>query len=115
MFKSFKEIAKKYKDYLSEAKMKKMKKWVPDEKGNLKKVVKKFCSDSDGKAEGYKVVDGKKCVKMSPSEIHNKKKGMKIAQKTKIKNQSKIKRRAEKIKTKKIQKGLIAQPNEVGK
>jgi len=114
--KSFKEIAESYQEILDVeeakkldegAKLKKMKKWVPDEKGNLKKVLKKMCVDGDGKkAPGYKLVDGKKCEKMSPTEIKDKKKTMKKVMKTKKKNSIKIAKKAEIIAKKREAKGL---------
>lgn len=108
--KSFKQITESYAELL-EVMLKKKKVWKPDEKGNLKKVIKKECHDANGRAEGFKVV-GKKCEKMSPGEVKTKEKAMKKAQKTKIKNAGKIERRAEKIMKKKIAKGLV-QPKEI--
>ena len=113
--KPFKDIAEEYQEAINEAineaKFKKVKKWKPDAKGNLKKVLVKQCQNSDGgKAAGFKVVDGKKCVKMSPDEIKTKKKSMKKAGKTKMKHSGKIARKAAIIKKKKISKGLIADP-----
>jgi len=106
--KTFKQIAEEYQENIDEgAKLKKMKKWVPDEKGNLKKVLKKFCADSNGKkAPGFKIVDGKKCEKMTPAEVKDKKKVMKKVMKTKKKHANKIEKRAEIIAKKKEAKGL---------
>jgi len=106
--KSFKQIAEEYQDEIIEgAKLKKMKKWVPDEKGKLKRVLKKYCVDSDGqKAPGYKI-QGTKCEKMAPSEIKTKQKASKKTIKTKQKHTSKNNRRAEKILKQKVAKGLI--------
>jgi len=102
--KTFREIAE---SYLLEVKFKKVKKWKADEKGNLKKVIVKQCQDSEGrKVPGFKVVDGKKCEKMSPSEIKELEKTQKKIQKTKAKHEGKNKRRAELIKKKRIAKGL---------
>ena len=104
---TFKEISIEYS--LFEAKMKKVKKWKPDEKGNLKKVLVKQCQDSDGKkVPGFKVVGGKKCVKMSPAEIKDKVKISKKINKTKKKNSGKLKSRTEKIRKQKVSKGLIS-------
>jgi len=110
--KSFKEIANEYQEEIFEgAKLKKAKKWIPDEKGNLKKVLKKICADSDGnKAPGYKLVGGKKCERMSGAEIKDKKKSSKKAQKTKNKNAIRNTKKAEKILKKKITKGLVQAP-----
>jgi hypothetical protein len=114
--KTFKDLSIEYSELLEGAKLKKEKKWVPNEKGELKKVLKKFCVDSNGnKAQGYKLVDGKKCEKMNPAEIKKKEKSSKKAQKTKKKNSSKIEIRARKIMKKKISKGLVTPPEEVGK
>jgi hypothetical protein len=106
--KTFKEIAEQYQEEIVEgAKLKKAKKWVPDDKGNLKRVLKKFCVDSDGqKAAGYKIVGGKKCQKMTPDEIKLKMKTMKKVNKTKKKNASKIAKKAEIIAKKRASKGL---------
>lgn len=94
--KSFKEIAEYYQSKIDEAKFKKKKIWKADEKGNLKKTIIKFCADSDGqKAAGYKLVDGKKCAKMTPAEIMQKKKTSKKIEKTKKKNATKNAKRAE--------------------
>jgi len=106
--KTFKEIAEEYQHSIDEgAKLKKVKKWVPDEKGNLKKVLKKMCVDTDNKkVPGYKIVDGKKCEKMTPTEVKDKKKAMKKVLKTKKKNANKIQKRAEIITKKREAKGL---------
>jgi len=106
--KTFKEIAQEYQHSIDEgAKLKKVKKWVPDEKGNLKKVLKKYCVDSDGKkAPGFKIIDGKKCEKMTPAEVKDKIKIMKKVIKTKKKHANKIEKRAEIIAKKKEAKGL---------
>lgn len=106
--KTFKELSEEYKELLIEgAKLKKKKIFKPDERGNLKKVLKVYCADSDGKvAKGFKI-DGKKCSKMSPAEEKEKMKTMKKVQKTKKKNSSKLAKRAELIRKKKEGKGLI--------
>jgi hypothetical protein len=108
--KSFKEIAEEYQKEINieeGAKLKKMKKWVPDEKGNLKKVLKKACVDTQGvRMPGYKIV-GKKCEKMSPVEIKDKKKTMKKVMKTKKKHANINAKRAEVIARKRKSKGLI--------
>jgi hypothetical protein len=107
--KSFKEIAEDYQEKIYEAKLVKKKTYVGDDKGNLKKVIKKYCGDADKKKlEGYKIVGGKKCEKMKPSEIHAKKKTMKKVLKTKQKHANKNAKRAEMIRNKKIAKGLIS-------
>lgn len=107
--KSFRELSEEYKTLLIEgAKFKKVKKWISDGKGNLKKVIKKECQDSDGKKlPGFKVVDGKACKKMTPEEIKIKKKAAKKTQKTKSLHAGKIERNAEKLMRKKEAKGLI--------
>ena len=91
---------KTFREYTEEivegAKFKKVKKFVADKQGNLKKVIKKECQDQEGnKVPGFKIVDGKKCQKMSPDDQ---------------KNKNKNEKRAEKIKGKKIAKGLIKAP-----
>ena len=104
---------KTFKEFAIEegAKFKKVKKFVPDKAGNLKKVIKKECQDANGsKAPGYKIVDGKMCKKMTPAEQAAKRKTMKKVQKTKKKHATKNAKRAEKIKIKKIAKGIIKEP-----
>lgn len=110
--KSFKEIAREYQLIDEAAKFKKEKKWSTDKNGDIKKVMKKACVDADGKkVPGYKLVDGNKCVKMTPAEIKLRQKTAKKSMKTKVRHSSQIQRRAEKIRNKKIGKGLIADPN----
>ena len=93
--KSFKEIAENYQEILDEAKLKKKKIWKADDKGNLKKTLIKYCADSDGqKVNGFKLVDGKKCVKMSQDEIKTRFKAMRKSKKTKRKNASKNAKKA---------------------
>jgi len=106
--KTFKEIAETYEIEITEAKLVKKKTYVGDDKGNLKKVIKKYCGDGDkNKLPGYKIVDGKKCEKMKPSEIHAKQKASKKVQKTKKKHAAKIAKKSAMVKKKKIAKGLI--------
>ena len=107
---TFRQLAKDYSVQLEEAKLKKLKKWVPDEKGNLKKVIKKECHDMDGKAAGWKV-QGKKCVKQSNEEKRNKIKGQKSANKVKAMRANKYEKKAQKVIRKKIAKGLLQDPN----
>jgi hypothetical protein len=107
--KTFKELSEEYKELIEGAKLKKKKVFKPDEKGNLKKVLKKYCADSDGSvAKGFKIVDGKQCKKMTPDEVKTKTKAMKKVMKTKKKNSTKIAKRAEMIRKKRESKGLIA-------
>ena len=92
--------------YIHEATLKKLRKKVPDEKGNYitKKV--KVCMDSDGKkALNYQIKDGK-CVKMSPSDILKGKKTSKKRLKTMKKTASKQKIRQEKLAKKRARLGL---------
>jgi len=92
--------------YIHEATLKKLRKKVPDEKGNYitKKV--KVCMDSDGKkALNYQIKDGK-CVKMSPSDILKGKKTSKKRLKTMKKTASKQKIRKEKLAKKRARLGL---------
>ena len=106
--KTFKELSEEYSELLEGAKLKKKKVFKPDANGNLKKVLKKYCADSDGKvAKGFKI-EGTKCAKMTPAEEKEKMKTMKKVQKTKRKNASKIAKRAAIIRRKKEAKGLIA-------
>jgi hypothetical protein len=107
--KSFKEIAELYSKQLDEAKLKKLKKFVPDEKGNLKKIIKKECHDKDGKAEGWKV-QGTKCVKQSNEEQRNRIKGQKSAVKKKAMLKNKYDKKAAKVLKKRVAKGLIDDP-----
>jgi len=100
---------KSFKDLIYEsAKFKKEKKWVPNEKGRLEKKIKYSCVDSNGqRIKNYKVDSkNKRCVKMSPAEIHDKKKTMKKVQKTKEKHSSIIAARREKIKKQRENKNL---------
>jgi len=107
--KSFKEMAEHYQKEINEgAKLKKKKTWVPDENGKLKKVLKKMCVNTEGsKAAGYKVVDGKKCEKMNPSEIKDKSRAARKAQITKSKHSTKIEKKALKVYKQKLAKGLV--------
>lgn len=110
--KTFKELSEEYCEMLEGAKLKKKKVFVPDDKGNLKKVLKKYCADSDGAvAKGFKI-DGKSCKKISPAEQKEKAKSSKKAQKTKKKNASKIAKRAEVIRKKRESKGLVPKKEE---
>lgn len=110
--KTFIELSEEYVELLEGAKLRKKKIFKPDEKGNLKKVVKTYCADSDGAiAKGFKI-DGKKCSKISPAEAKEKMKTMKKVQKTKRKNSTKLAKRAEKIKKKREAKGLIKKKEE---
>ena len=105
--KTFKEMAIECAEFNEGAKLIKKKVFRADEKGNLKKVLKKYCGNYDGNiAKGFKIVDGKKCAKMTPEEIKNKMKSMKKVKKTKLKNASKNAKRAEMIKKKREGKGL---------
>ena len=105
--KTFREIAEQYQEQIEEAKFKKVKKWKADEKGNLKKILVKQCQDSNGqKAAGFKLVDGKKCVKISGAEKQKMKKTQKKIQRTKVKHTNKNSRRREKIQKKRAAKGL---------
>ena len=113
--KTFKELSQEYSELLEGAKLKKKKVFKPDANGNLKKVLKKYCADSNGKvAKGFKI-EGTKCVKMTPAEEKEKMKTMKKVQKTKRKNATKIAKRAEIIRKKKEAKGLIAKKVETEK
>jgi len=102
--KTFRDLAEYV---LNEVKFKRVKKWKPDKKGMLKKVIVKQCLDSDGQVvKGYKVVNGKSCEKISPDEVMKNKKRSKKINKTKKRNQSKLKLRAKIIKRRREAKGL---------
>ena len=101
------EIAEEFEDFseISEAKFVRRRVWRMV-KGELKKIIKKECRDSSGKAPGWKV-KGTKCVKMNPDEILKKKKGArKATRKKKIRSKA-IQRNRLIITKKKIAKGLI--------
>lgn len=105
---SWLNIAKEFEEYssLTEAKFVRRRVWRMV-KGELKKIIKKECRDSSGKAPGWKVV-GKKCVKMKPDEIIRKKKGARKATRAKVRKAKAIERNRLKILKKKVARGLVS-------
>jgi len=97
----FRELMK-----INEVKLQKIRKMIPDDKGNYKKVTKQICMDDDGKpALNYEKKDGK-CKKMSPADIVKNKKTAIKREKAKKKNASKLKMRAKKLARKRQSLGL---------